>query len=784
VKPVARLPFRCLFMAVTATVVPGVAAVPSGASTEAAVFVPAPDSGIDESVAFHVGSAHDGRVVGGHERPPLARRWTRALGSSVSYPLVTNGRVFATATTTGALSTSLFALDATTGLDLWGPLDIGGSSVGLTAGAGLVFTLNGSGFLQAFDQVSGHPVWIADVVGQYSFTSAPTYRNGMVFTGAAGSGGTVYGFSALTGELVWTSSVANGDNSSPAVTDSGVYVSYACQQDYAFVPATGVLRWHHSTGCSGGGGTTAAVAGGRFWSPGSGLGGSVVLDDATGEVTGTFPGGPLPAFDGQKGFFLDGRILKAKDLTTMAPLWSAAGDEQFVTAPIVVNGYVYEGSSTGMLFAFDETTGEVAWSANVGEALSASTFWGQGPGLAAGAGLIVVPTASSLVAFGSAASGFTALDPVRLLDTRTDLVPAGWSARTPVGAGQPLDLPVAGVSGVPANATAVVLNVTATDATSGTYLSAEPTGSAPRSTSVLNVGAGDVRANAVTLGIGANRSVTLHNAVGATHVLVDLLGFYRELAPDRFAPLTPTRLLDTRPGANALGTGPALGPGEAREVTARGVAGVPVDATAVVLNVTAVAPTRPTFLAAYRAGATRPPTSNVNARAGATVPNLVVVGLDAGGRFNLWNDAGTTDVVVDVLGAYGPSATQLFTVVNPVRLLDTRTTQHPLGPGENRPVTVTGVPVQSGAAATTVPVGAGAAAVNVTATDGSEGTYLVAGASDAPVLGTSTLNVGPAEVRANLAVTGLGPDGGMGITNRNGTVEVVLDLEGYFASPG
>jgi hypothetical protein len=211
VKRGASWPVWCVIVVVMATVVAGVALVPWRARADAAEFVPSPDSGIDESVAFHVSSGHDGRVMGGHERPPLAQRWSRTLGTSVSYPLVTNGRVFATATAAGARSASLFALDAITGLDVWGPIDIGGTSVGLTAGDGLVFTLNGSGFLQAFDQTSGHPVWIADVIGQHSFTSAPTYHSGMVFTGAAGSGGTVYGFNALTGELC-------GRAASPTVT--------------------------------------------------------------------------------------------------------------------------------------------------------------------------------------------------------------------------------------------------------------------------------------------------------------------------------------------------------------------------------------------------------------------------------------------------------------------------------------------------------------------------------------------------------------------------------------
>jgi hypothetical protein len=61
--------------------------------------------------------------------------------------------------------------------------------------------------------------------------------------------------------VTWTAGVANGDDSSPAVTD-GIYVSDACEQSYRFDPATGATRWVHSTGCEGGGGKTPVIAAG------------------------------------------------------------------------------------------------------------------------------------------------------------------------------------------------------------------------------------------------------------------------------------------------------------------------------------------------------------------------------------------------------------------------------------------------------------------------------------------------------------------------------------------
>lgn len=74
--------------------------------------------------------------------------------------------------------------------------------------------------MTAFDAATGSINWSTSLPGQFSFSSAPTAADGMVFTGGAGGGGTVYGVSQSTGTVVWTGSVENGDDSSPAV-DSG-----------------------------------------------------------------------------------------------------------------------------------------------------------------------------------------------------------------------------------------------------------------------------------------------------------------------------------------------------------------------------------------------------------------------------------------------------------------------------------------------------------------------------------------------------------------------------------
>jgi hypothetical protein len=73
--------------------------------------------------------------------------------------------------------------------------------------------------------------------------------------------------------------------------------------------------------------------------------------------------------------------------------------------------------------------------------------------------------------------------------------------------------------------------------------------------------------------------------------------------------------------------------------------------SSVVLNVTETAASGPdSFLTVYPDGATRPNASDLNFGWGQTVPNLVVARLSPTGAIDIYNNLGTTDVVVDVYG--------------------------------------------------------------------------------------------------------------------------------------
>ena len=203
---------------------------------------------LDESVALNSDAAHTGSVEGTTQAPPLTERWRRDFGDVVSYPLVVGGRVFVVVRGIGGgYGTTLHALDAKTGEDVWGPADLAGTYFwsGIAAGDGRIYAVSGDGFLTAFDQATGEIEWIEDLPGQYSFSSEPTYHEGIVYVGGSGIGGTLYAVDASEGDLLWSKSIMNSDHSSPAVAGDAVYLSSTCDAVGAFDRVTGTSLWSY-----------------------------------------------------------------------------------------------------------------------------------------------------------------------------------------------------------------------------------------------------------------------------------------------------------------------------------------------------------------------------------------------------------------------------------------------------------------------------------------------------------------------------------------------------------
>ena len=147
-----------------------------------------------------------------------------------------------------------------------------------------------------------------------------------------------------------------------------------------------------------------------------------------------------------------------------------------------------------------------------------------------------------------------------------------------------------------------------------------------------------------------NVTARIITTAGATTVEAD---FTVDNTESDLVPLTPARLADSRPGnPTADGDDEAFGrlaAGAVKEIQITGRGNVPTDATAALLNITAVRPDAEGYFTVYPCDEDRPLTSNVNYFAGGIEPNAVLAKLSATGSICIYTLA-ASDLVVDVNG--------------------------------------------------------------------------------------------------------------------------------------
>ena len=204
------------------------------------------------------------------------------------------------------------------------------------------------------------------------------------------------------------------------------------------------------------------------------------------------------------------------------------------------------------------------------------------------------------------------------------------------------------------DAAAVVLNVTVVQAAAGGYATVFPCGQAVPNASNLNFAAAQTVPNAVVAKVGAGGKVCVFAEV-PFDLLVDVNGF---VPPgSAVGSLTPARLLDSRAdGATvdgALVGGGRRGAGSITEVPVAGRGGVPPNATAVVLNVTAVQAAAGGYASVFPCGEAVPNASNLNFGPGRRCrtrwsPRWVPEARCA------CSPSGRSDLLVDVNGFVGP----------------------------------------------------------------------------------------------------------------------------------
>ena len=249
--------------------------------------------------------------------------------------------------------------------------------------------------------------------------------------------------------------------------------------------------------------------------------------------------------------------------------------------------------------------------------------------------------------YSSSATGrYQPLSPKRLMDSREGI---GTPSR--LAGGQVVELPVAGVAGIPANASAVALNVTGIFPSADAFVTVYPCGTLPP-TSSLNPTIGRITPNLVLAQVSNKGSVCLFTNVDID-LVVDAVGFVSGSTANRFTPSTPFRFTDTRDASrleiNAGQSGLRLAQGQTLTIQMAGTRGIPSNAKAISANLTAVDAVGGGFFTAFPCGDDVPTASNVNYEFGSPVANAAELPLSATGAICIFTST-SAQVIVDVNG--------------------------------------------------------------------------------------------------------------------------------------
>ncbi len=358
--------------------------------------------------------------------------------------------------------------------------------------------------------------------------------------------------------------------------------------------------------------------------------------------------------------------------------------------------------------------------------------------------------------------------------------------------GRTVTAPDGTVSTIPANVTAVSLNVAAVSPDGDGFVTVWPCAVTRPLTSNLNYTRGAIDGNGVIAPVDANGKACVYSHVG-TDAVIDIAGWFgpTDSSGSGFTAITPKRLIDSREG---IGVPLGLVRPEAPVTLAVVGAGVqmidgtsvaiPPNAVAAAINVTAVTPSGPGYITVWPCGVDRPVVSTVNFNAGAIRANGAIAPLGVGGTLCFYSHA-PTDLVVDVVGWFTAGAspvTSAFVSAVPQRWVDTREglgSPVPVTPAQPLTIGVTGRQMVVNGQAMAIPGDAESVSLNITVVDPPGPGFITVWPCGTTRPLAASLNFPAGKVTANNVIATIGAGGSVCVYAHSPT-QFVVDVNGWF----
>ncbi len=251
----------------------------------------------------------------------------------------------------------------------------------------------------------------------------------------------------------------------------------------------------------------------------------------------------------------------------------------------------------------------------------------------------------------------------------------------------------------------------------------------------------------------------------------------------QFVAMSPCRVVDTRNPDGPFG-GPPIQGGTFRTFPIpQGSCSIPTNAAAYSFNVTVVPQGHLGFLTVWPSSDPQPSISTMNSLDGRIKADAAIVPAGTAQAVSVFA-SGTTDVILDINGyfiSHDSSTLAFFTIPDPCRVIDTRTSDGPLGGPYLIANQERDFPVLSSNC--NIPAAAQAYSFNVTAVPHTRLGYLTVWPQGQSEPTASTLNATTGAVTANAAIVQAGGNGQIAVVANDDT-DLVVDINGYFAPPG